>query len=268
MPFVPEPHIFKDEEIRARADGRFGVVDCFQWPQDHCEEYQYAACIPRQEFEYVDPNMRWAWYTPTSEDFVPLHNSPAVGTLKAEKADGLHCMWRSGNAQCAFLDIWVFMEFVEVLQPRINFPDLLPHAVNETWMGVFTCKVAVCDQLFRAGVPVWLVCTKTQIRPDMNVGMPVLLTYPDHIVKAMYHEGSRGSITSKQPGPSSINRAGTASRSQDAKLPSQRRVNKSQQKCNVSFMCPSEAPSSRNSKGGRDKWQDPDFPQIPSIRPF
>ncbi|KAF8433959.1 hypothetical protein L210DRAFT_872483, partial [Boletus edulis BED1] len=45
MSYVPEPHN-EEEELHARADGRFGAVDCFQWPQLHCKEYEYAVCIP------------------------------------------------------------------------------------------------------------------------------------------------------------------------------------------------------------------------------
>ncbi|KAF9231216.1 hypothetical protein BU15DRAFT_15265, partial [Melanogaster broomeanus] len=56
------------------------------------------------------------------------------------------------QAQRAFLDIWAFMEYVEVVQPRINFPDYLPHAVSNKWMGAFTDQLCVCERLFNAGV--------------------------------------------------------------------------------------------------------------------
>ncbi|KAI5989930.1 hypothetical protein EDD15DRAFT_2370228 [Pisolithus albus] len=86
MDFVPEPHIFEDEELRARADGRFGLVDCFQWPQSYNKEYDYAVCIPRKDrFPFPNP-LHIAWYTPTSADFViPAGSSFAVGQLHESK---------------------------------------------------------------------------------------------------------------------------------------------------------------------------------------
>ncbi|KAF9229922.1 hypothetical protein BU15DRAFT_84316 [Melanogaster broomeanus] len=74
------------------------------------------------------------------------------------------------QAQRAFLDIWAFMD--------------------NKWMGAFTDQLRVCERLFHARVPVWLVRNDAQIRSDMNVEKPVLFTYPDHIVKALYHEAS------------------------------------------------------------------------------
>ncbi|KIK79701.1 hypothetical protein PAXRUDRAFT_160572, partial [Paxillus rubicundulus Ve08.2h10] len=48
MTFVPEPHLNDTEELRARADGRLGVVDCFQWPQLYCKEFEYTVCVPHK----------------------------------------------------------------------------------------------------------------------------------------------------------------------------------------------------------------------------
>ncbi|KIK75666.1 hypothetical protein PAXRUDRAFT_172110, partial [Paxillus rubicundulus Ve08.2h10] len=44
--------------------------------------------------------------------------------------------------------------------------------------------------LFNASVPVWLVCSDEHIPPDMNIKKLVLFTYPDHIIKPMYHKVS------------------------------------------------------------------------------
>jgi hypothetical protein len=41
MDWVPELHN-DDSELRARADGHFGLEDCFQWPQKYCKEFEYA----------------------------------------------------------------------------------------------------------------------------------------------------------------------------------------------------------------------------------
>jgi len=77
--FVPEPHIFEDENLQPRADGRFGLVDCSQWPQLYDKEYQYSVCIPRKDSV---PSLAIAWYDLTRDDFViPTGSKSAVGTL-------------------------------------------------------------------------------------------------------------------------------------------------------------------------------------------
>ena len=65
--FVPEPHIFEEEDICVRADGRFGLVDCFQWPQVYHKDYEYVLCIPRQD---TVPTLGIAWYNLTRDDFI------------------------------------------------------------------------------------------------------------------------------------------------------------------------------------------------------
>ena len=91
MEFVPEPHV-DTEELRARAGGRFGTADCFQWPQDYVKEYEYAVCIPRRE-SYKAPNhFCWAWYTPTFEDVDTVSaadRDDLPGKLKLEQIQGL-----------------------------------------------------------------------------------------------------------------------------------------------------------------------------------
>ncbi|KAF9221060.1 hypothetical protein BS17DRAFT_671660, partial [Gyrodon lividus] len=62
------------------------------------------------------------------------------------------------QAQRTFLDIYVFMDFVEIVQPQIAYPTSIsqsPHAVHTNWMGAFTTNTKICEELFRTGVPVW-----------------------------------------------------------------------------------------------------------------
>ena len=47
--YVPQAHIFYDEDLHAQADGRFGLVDCFQWPQSYVQDYLHVVCIPRKD---------------------------------------------------------------------------------------------------------------------------------------------------------------------------------------------------------------------------
>ena len=89
MSFVPEPHN-GDEELQARADGRFGPVDCFQWPQVYCKQYEFAVCIRRSECHPFPDPLSWAWYRPSLADFEPLpHAAFLVGKLTQEKALGV-----------------------------------------------------------------------------------------------------------------------------------------------------------------------------------
>ncbi|KIK14006.1 hypothetical protein PISMIDRAFT_33958, partial [Pisolithus microcarpus 441] len=86
MDYIPEPHIFEDKELHAQADGHFGLVDCFQWPQSYNKEYNYAVCIPQKErFPFPNP-LHIAWYTLTSANFViPASSLFTVGQLHESK---------------------------------------------------------------------------------------------------------------------------------------------------------------------------------------
>jgi len=234
MDWVPELHNDDSDELRARADGRFGVVDCFQWPQIYCKEFEYAVCIPRKETSSID--LQFAWYTPTMDDFVIQSGTAfAVGTLHSHIVDGIDNLfsiarkrvqtWQANRggkkdivtnmlsslkhdinilrrhpltfrdivifvaqAQHSFLDIIAFMDYVEVVQPRIAWTTWLPATANTNWMGCFTYDSKICESFLTAGVPVWLVRAEAYIPPDMNIIQPVLLTFPDHITKRMYCE--------------------------------------------------------------------------------
>ena len=78
--FVPEPHIFGNEDLQPHADGHFGLVDCFQWPQLYNREYQYSVCIRRKDSIL---SLAIAWHDVTRDDFViPTGSTSAVGTLQ------------------------------------------------------------------------------------------------------------------------------------------------------------------------------------------
>ena len=78
--FVPEPLIFEDKDLQPCADGCFGLVDCFQWPQLHDKEYEYSVCIPQKDSV---PSLAIAWHDLTRDDFViPTDSKPVVGMLR------------------------------------------------------------------------------------------------------------------------------------------------------------------------------------------
>ena len=60
--FIPEPFCFKDNHIMPLCDGRFSLVDCFQWSQLHAEQYIWSACIPRQVVYRDDPIWSILWW--------------------------------------------------------------------------------------------------------------------------------------------------------------------------------------------------------------
>ncbi|KAF9235690.1 hypothetical protein BU15DRAFT_77715, partial [Melanogaster broomeanus] len=97
--WIPEPHCFENEELRARADGRFGYQDCFQWPQAYSERFEYAICIPNPlkiKAAEEDPSkIVWEFWTPTEEDFDLLDpNSPfPVGSLNRTAYYHLHQLY-------------------------------------------------------------------------------------------------------------------------------------------------------------------------------
>lgn len=89
MSFIPEPYN-GDEELRARVDGCFGPINCFQWPQLYCKEYEYAICIHQSDRHLSPDPLSWAWYRPSLEDFEPLsHAAFLVSHLKQDKALGI-----------------------------------------------------------------------------------------------------------------------------------------------------------------------------------
>ncbi|KAG1719714.1 hypothetical protein EDB19DRAFT_1918597 [Suillus lakei] len=238
MDFVPQLHHFKEENVQARADGRFGVVDCFQWPQAYDNIFCNSVCIPRKEL-YPSPHpLHWAWFTPKQKDFKAIPgNSFPVGTLASDKVKGLESLlnmadkriqdWRANrqskndiivtriaslrhsilrlkkhpltfcdllifvtDAQCLFLEIHSFMDWVLIAQPRIS-SGIGANTVNSAWMGAFTHDSDICNKLHMAGVPVWYVHTMAYIPANMKVMKPVLITHPDDIIISMYAEGNK-----------------------------------------------------------------------------
>ena len=253
--FIPEPHN-GEEELRARADGRFGTADCFQWPQIYCDQFCYAVCIWRKE-HYPSPDpLSWAWYRPTLDDFEPLsHAAFQVGKLKQDKAVGLASLnriasdrykeWKDtcGNkqdivsrmvkslqhdimlllnhpltfrdiivfvaqAQRHFLDVLAFLDYVIYVQPRIAYPSGTPLPVRSHWMGCFTQDTKICDDLFHAGVPVWLIRSRNTITSQTNIERHVKFTFPDEIIRSMYSEGGKPvrPFDSLYHGPGGFNR--------------------------------------------------------------
>ncbi|KIM58629.1 hypothetical protein SCLCIDRAFT_127806, partial [Scleroderma citrinum Foug A] len=85
--FIPEPFCFKDDCIMPLRDGRFGLVDCFQWPQLHTERYIWSACIPQQVAYRDDPiwSILW-WNMSRSPDEFVLERGSAFEVRRVHKS--------------------------------------------------------------------------------------------------------------------------------------------------------------------------------------
>ena len=89
MDFVPEPHL-ASEVLQAWADGRFGSINCFQWPQLYMSQWGFSVCISHQENHPDSQSLHWAWYMPTPDDIWESPGAPqGYGFLKDEKVLGL-----------------------------------------------------------------------------------------------------------------------------------------------------------------------------------
>ena len=104
-----------------------------------------------------------------------------------------------GQLQRTLLDIHAMLEFIKILNPLLDSPPSKPPCANPSWMGCFTTDTKVCEAMYFAGVPVWLLRHKEYIPPTMNIIKPVRLTFPDHIVRAVYTENGRAAPFLWQP---------------------------------------------------------------------
>ncbi|KAG2364014.1 hypothetical protein BDR07DRAFT_1280764, partial [Suillus spraguei] len=79
------------------------------------------------------------------------------------------------QAQCSFLIIIAFMDYVEIVQPCLTsgWSSWLPLDGNPRWMGCFTMYSKVCDIFLNASMPVWLVHAEAYIPCNMNIINPV-----------------------------------------------------------------------------------------------
>ncbi|OAX32506.1 hypothetical protein K503DRAFT_805176 [Rhizopogon vinicolor AM-OR11-026] len=99
MDWVPELQNDNLDELKARADGCFGVVD---WLQMFCKEFEYAACIPRKDTLPI--SLQFAWYTPTTADFdIQPGTAFAVGTLDSCIIDGINNLLTIAHKQ---VEVW------------------------------------------------------------------------------------------------------------------------------------------------------------------
>lgn len=94
--------------------------------------------------------------------------------------------------QRAVLDIHAWIDFIEVYQPRL-FPGpegVVKYDPNPNLMGAFTENVAIAQQLYNMGIPVWLIRPSFRILPTMNVNMFSPQRHGDEIVLRHFADGA------------------------------------------------------------------------------
>ena len=50
-------------------------INCFQWPQVYCKEFEYAVCIHQSECHPSPDPLSWTSYCPSLNDFEPLSHT-------------------------------------------------------------------------------------------------------------------------------------------------------------------------------------------------
>ncbi|KAG1859543.1 hypothetical protein DFJ58DRAFT_840125 [Suillus subalutaceus] len=90
MTFIPQLYDNPSNIMQARADGKFWVMDPFQWPQ--------IFTIPRCEFHEPGTDLWYAWWLPAfSDDFEPLSPGHVFGKLKSTHRDHLFRLYEQAN---------------------------------------------------------------------------------------------------------------------------------------------------------------------------
>ncbi|KAG1849434.1 hypothetical protein DFJ58DRAFT_729522 [Suillus subalutaceus] len=311
MHFVPEFHHFEEEDLQAHADGRFSEAFPFLHPlhwawftpsQDDLKSipgnsFPVGMLAPDKVYGLQSllklAEQRVHDYRKDQLDrgqviysrLLCLHH--AIAQLKSHPLTFRDLLIFVTNAQGLFLDIYSYIDWVLVAQPRTVLGFC--HEVNSEWMGGFAQSSDICDKLFSAGVPAWYVCASAYIPPNMKVVEPVLLTRPDHIIISMYAEGRNihpfevihrgqggrnrhihirrlyagtthqdpGTDTSSQQSSSSSHPASGPKSSTLGKAPKQK--GKQRHQLYSINAWPTQSGESR------DKWKDPETPYLPPL---
>jgi hypothetical protein len=194
--FLPDPPLGGDRHLFLRTNLRYGEDDPVQWPQPFLASYAYLACIPRGTTSSRDP-ANIMWWLPERTSFVEdngilggiggIHYSylyqlkslslELIIRAQSEKFKNTmvaiqmsirlkHLLHRLEfistsfykarlgvrELQRMYLELTGFLDYEEFYRRETGSSN---RAANI--MGTFTTSLAVCEQLFHAGVPVWLV---------------------------------------------------------------------------------------------------------------
>ena len=90
------------------------------------------------------------------------------------------------EAQCLFLDLFMFLKFIEIVLPCQANPGSTTHAVYADQMSCFMKDSKLCNKLFQAGVLVQFKHFKYTITKGTITKHSVTLTFPNHIIYTQY----------------------------------------------------------------------------------
>ncbi|OAX32639.1 hypothetical protein K503DRAFT_787065 [Rhizopogon vinicolor AM-OR11-026] len=153
------------------------------------------------------------------------------------------------QAQHSFLDIIAFMDYVEIVQHHDTWTSWSAPPVNTKWMGCFTDDSKVCDTFFNAGVPVWLIRAEAYIPPHMNIINPVILTFPDHLIRSVNPDAPLSLAPPQNPA--------------SGKAPSQGQQKKKVRKTASSQLMKTKDPNTTNNQQSCNKWEELRCPENP-----
>jgi hypothetical protein len=90
-PTILRPFVYENKPVQCHADGRYGYVDIYQWPQMFCEEYPWGVAYPMKGMYWETDPLAHLWWMPMYADFVPLADTTLViGFLSQEKCNELN----------------------------------------------------------------------------------------------------------------------------------------------------------------------------------
>ncbi|KAG8214229.1 hypothetical protein J3R82DRAFT_11033, partial [Butyriboletus roseoflavus] len=109
-----------------------------------------------------------------------LHAQHLLNILKHHPLTFSDIVLYVAELQHYLLDIAAHMCYINHHQFALTYPNF-PKPTNNLLMGCFTKDITTCEQLWHAGISVWLVRSLQFIPQNINIVNVVSITCPDHI---------------------------------------------------------------------------------------
>jgi hypothetical protein len=199
-----DPPLGGDRSLFLRSNLRFGDDDELQWPQPFLDHYGHISCIRAQSPKDDPLHIMWVlpdrhdfvseggmvggigrlhcvflrsitrlWDVLLDRAMLPKFSniklvSELVSVLKLllHHLEHISTTFRKmqitvRETQRVFLELQVLLDFEEIYRPRMTLP---PVSIPANVVGADTADLKVCDALFRAGIPVWLLRPYTALQ--------------------------------------------------------------------------------------------------------
>ncbi|KIJ12673.1 hypothetical protein PAXINDRAFT_14435 [Paxillus involutus ATCC 200175] len=208
-PTILRPFVYENKPVQCHADGRYGYVDIYQWPQMFCEEYPWGVAYPMKGMYWETDPLAHLWWMPMYADFVPLADTTLViGFLSQEKCNELNkvqdivkncyalykkskvpkrnpCDQAVAEFQRSAMGCFAYFDYHQMILPSVQTPVFPYPEYNPYWLGAFTCDPGILETLFWAGIPVWLIRHKDTVTTNTSLLAKVVPREPD-VVLAMF----------------------------------------------------------------------------------